>query len=89
MCYVKSEKQIGFKVDFLRKIIDDSAWFCVEKLKKHGFDIKRFRKLLNIPQESKRIHEIIVLIGAFNLRGLAPCLKLQSEIWGLSERITV
>ena len=33
----------GFKIDFLTKFLDDSAWFCVEKLKKHGFETKKLK----------------------------------------------
>ena len=37
--------------DALRKIIDDSAWFCVEKLKKHGFETPK----LSNPSENQKI----------------------------------
>ena len=30
--------KIGFIIEFLTKCLDDSAWFCVEKLKKHFFE---------------------------------------------------
>ena len=30
-------KKLGFKTEFLMKFLDDSAWFCVEKLRKHIF----------------------------------------------------
>ena len=33
-----------FTIDFFTKFLDDSAWFCVEKLKKHGFEIKNISK---------------------------------------------
>ena len=28
------------ETDFLMKWLDDSAWFCMEELKKHSFEIK-------------------------------------------------
>ena len=31
----------GSKTEFLTKFLDDSAWFCVEKLKKHGSETKK------------------------------------------------
>ena len=31
----------GFKADFLRKFSNDFAWLWAEKLKKHGFEIKK------------------------------------------------
>ena len=33
----------GFKTQCLTKFLDDSAWFCVEKLEKHGFETKNHR----------------------------------------------
>ena len=30
----------GFKIRFLVKFLDDSAWFCVEESKKHSFSVK-------------------------------------------------
>ena len=32
--------RFGFKTEFCMKFLDDSAWFCVEMLKKHGFETK-------------------------------------------------
>ena len=37
-------KTIGFKIEFLTTNLNDSAWFCIEKLKKHSFETKK-RKL--------------------------------------------
>ena len=34
---------IGSQTEFLTKSLDDSAWFCVEKLKKRGFEIKNLK----------------------------------------------
>ena len=31
------------KTEFLTKFLNDSAWFCVEKLKKHGFETKKLQ----------------------------------------------
>ena len=31
----------GSQTEFLTKFPDDSAWLCVEKLKKHGFETKK------------------------------------------------
>ena len=31
----------GFKNEFLTKFLNDSAWFCVEKLKKQGFETQK------------------------------------------------
>ena len=33
----------GFKAGFLKTFLNDSAWFCLEKLKKHGFEIKNHK----------------------------------------------
>ena len=33
----------GSKTDFLMKFIDDSAWLCLEKLKKRGFETNKFQ----------------------------------------------
>ena len=33
----------GFKIKFLTKFLDDSAWFCVEKLRKHGLETKNLQ----------------------------------------------
>ena len=32
------KKESVWKIDFLTEFLNDSAWFCVEKLKKHGFE---------------------------------------------------
>ena len=44
MIFKKNEllKQIGVqKVNFLIKFIDDSAWLCMEKLKKRSFETEK------------------------------------------------
>ena len=65
MCYVKKK---GFKIEFL-KFLDGSAWFCVEKLKKHVFDTKKTKKLTEYIQKIIKIHKTIAFIGAFKV----PC----------------
>ena len=35
----------GFKIGFLIKFLNDSAWFCLEKLKQHIFSMKNFKLL--------------------------------------------
>ena len=48
----------GSKIDFLRVFPDDSAWLCVEKLQKHGFETKNlqiYSKIKQIQQKSKNI----------------------------------
>ena len=32
--------RFGSKTEFLMKFLNDSAWFCVEELKKQGFPLK-------------------------------------------------
>ena len=34
------EQNMWSEIDFSIKFLDDSAWFCMEKLKKHSFDKK-------------------------------------------------
>ena len=44
MIFKKSQllkKRGDTKADFLIKFLDDSAWFCMEKLKKHSFETKQ------------------------------------------------
>ena len=36
-------KQIDFKIELLTKFLDDSAWLCVEKLKKHSFETTKLK----------------------------------------------
>ena len=38
---------IGSQIEFLTKFLDDAAWFCVEKLEKHGFETKKFKRSSN------------------------------------------
>ena len=42
--YLKSKrirKKIGFKIIYSTTFLNDSAWFCVEKLKKHDYETKQ------------------------------------------------
>ena len=48
---VLHKKQIGFNILFLAKFLDDSAWFCVEKLKKHVFETNKFKDQSKIQKE--------------------------------------
>ena len=41
----------GFKADFLTKFLNDSAWFCLEKLKKTCFFNQKPQNLINNPKE--------------------------------------
>ena len=53
----------GSKTEFLTKFLDDSAWFCVEKLKKHGFGTKNLKicpNILKILQNLKKYIKIQV-----------------------------
>ena len=55
MCYIT---KIGFKIEFLTKLLDDSAWFLLEKLKKHIILTKNpnmLTKNLNIGIKIKKI----------------------------------
>ena len=50
-------------------LIDDSAWFCMEKLKKHSFETQKYKnKTQNTPRISKST-ETIPLLGPFK----GPC----------------
>ena len=35
--------RFGSRTKFLKKFLDDSAWFCVERLKKHSFETKKLK----------------------------------------------
>ena len=35
------------------KFLNDSAWFCMEELKKHMFETKKPKNLQKIPEEFK------------------------------------
>ena len=48
MCYIK----IGFKLQLLKKVLDGSAWFCLEKLKNHGFETKQIN---TIPSKFQKV----------------------------------
>ena len=39
------------------KCLDDSAWLCMEKLKKHSFETNKPKNLPKIYQKSKKIHK--------------------------------
>ena len=53
----------GFKIGSLTKFINDSAWFLLEKLKKHGFETNKLNiwqkspKYLKIKKITLKIHE--------------------------------
>ena len=50
--------RFGFKIRFLTKFLNDSAWFLLEKLKKHIILTKNLNilpKILKIPQKSKKL----------------------------------
>ena len=52
MSYLKNRWS---KTDCLMKFLDDSAWFCMEKLKKHNFETKKLKhhpKIIKILQKS-------------------------------------
>ena len=57
------------KTDFLIRILNDSAWFCMEKLKKHSFETKKQNNLPKTPQQYKRIRKQLAFEGAFK----GPC----------------
>ena len=47
-------KEVGLKFELLMKFLDDSAWFCVKKLKKHGLERpKSFKNRHNIKKDPK------------------------------------
>ena len=53
----------GFQTDFLMEFLDDSAWFCLEKLKKHVFQPKTLKlhtRILPGPDNfvGTRLHKI-------------------------------
>ena len=43
-------KFFGFKIEFLTKLINYSAWFCMEKLKKYGFETKKLKHKTTKPK---------------------------------------
>ena len=54
MICVKNEllKQIGHqKTELLMKFLNDSAWLCMEKLKKHSFET-------NKPKQLQKTHSV-------------------------------
>ena len=59
----------GFKTDFLMKFLNDSAWFCLEKLKKHVFQPKALifdQKVLKYKKNQKdkpKIYENTSFLG--------------------------
>ena len=41
---------------FLMKFLDDSAWFCMEKLKKNSFETNKSKKLNTNTKIFQKIH---------------------------------
>ena len=68
--------KIGFKIQFLTKFLDDSAWFCVERLKKHSFETKNQNKY----NEYNKICKQIPLLGPFK----GPCTLPYATVCRLS-----
>ena len=42
------------KIDLLMKFLDDSAWFCMEKLKKHSFETKKPKQIQKTLKKSQK-----------------------------------
>ena len=57
------------KIDCLMKFLNDSAWLCMEKLKKHSFETKEPKQLLKILNKSQKIRKEFAFIGALKV----PC----------------
>ena len=55
--------RFGSKTEFLIKFLDDSAWFCVEKLTKHSF-VKDFVNRIKVKKyaRNKKYIKIIVRV---------------------------
>ena len=51
------------------KLLDDFAWFCMEKLKKHSFQTKQIKIWPTIPNKSQKNTEEIPLLEPFK----GPC----------------
>ena len=47
------KRKIEFNIKLFTKFLSDCAWFCVEKLKKHIFEIKQLNNILNTKKISK------------------------------------
>ena len=43
-----SGKKSDPKLNLLTKFLDDSAWFCMEKLKKHSFETQKPKKVQKV-----------------------------------------
>ena len=54
--YVMRKQKVS-KLKLVMKIRNDSAWFCVEKLKKHSLETKRKLKFIRIQNESQQIRK--------------------------------
>ena len=46
-------RRFGSKTEFVTKFLDDSAWFCVEKLKEHGFETKEPKNMQKIKPKNQ------------------------------------
>ena len=81
----------GVKIEFLMKFLNDSAWFCVEKLKKHGFDTKKPRNKTNNLKIEPTIQQITLKIHWKFMIGLvlalcgASLLKVPNLFYTASE----
>ena len=65
MCYItQSVSKLVFDEN-----LNDCAWFCVEKLKKHIAETKKPKHLSKIQKQSQEIRKQIALLGAFK----GPC----------------
>ena len=48
------------------KFLDDSAWFCMEKLKKHSFETNKNQQIDKIiKEECKKVRKQLSLLGPF------------------------
>ena len=57
---------------FLMKFLNDSAWFCMEKLEKHSFETQNLKEIQEIPKVFQQIQTKIPLLGPFK----GPCTLL-------------
>ena len=65
-------KKRWLKNELLMNILDDSAWLCMEKLKKHSFETHKPKILSKILKESKHKRKEIAFIGAFEVPRTLP-----------------
>ena len=73
----------GSKTDFLKKLIDDSAWFCVEEAKRHCFSIENtifaWKTNLDLNKSEQSWKQI-------TLKGLSPGWGPYGPLWVLLDR---